>query len=203
MTAAYLKPIYGDSLPAGLAVVQRNRRNWEAILRIARTRLNSPATSSVGRLFDAAAAIFGIRDRVNHEGQAAVELEQAASVSIRDAYPVTITGDGPMLASGADIIQAVVDDLRAGREREIIAARFHNALVRVITDVCEAIRQTRGLSLVALSGGVFQNELPLSRAVNELRLRRFHVLTHSRVPPSDGGISVGRVAVAAALAHAG
>ena len=196
MAAAYLDVACGDEVAADLAVIRRNRRHWSAIVRMARTRLNSPETSSVGRLFDAVAAILGIRDTVNYEGQAAIELERQASPSERGAYPVKLERGPLLLAPGADIIRAVIDDLRAGRDVGTIAARFHNTIAQVVADVCEAIRDVRGLSLVALSGGVFQNELLLSRAVQELRRRGFEVLIHSRVPPNDGGLSLGQIAAA-------
>lgn len=99
---------------------------------------------------------------------------------------------------GTELVRAVVGDLRCGTPREIVAARFHNALARVTVDVCAALRAASGIALVALSGGVFQNLLLLERTVRGLEERGFRVLTHSRVPPNDGGISFGQVVVAGA-----
>jgi hydrogenase maturation protein HypF len=95
-------------------------------------------------------------------------------------------------------VRAVVADLRAGVPAAVVAARFHNALAQIIVDVCGALRARRGLSLVALSGGVFQNLLLLERTVNALETAGFRVLTHSRVPANDGGISFGQAVIAAA-----
>jgi hydrogenase maturation protein HypF len=106
--------------------------------------------------------------------------------------------DGPFLASGADLVGAVVDDLAAGVPREIIAARFHNGLAALIVGGCALLREQYGLRAVALSGGVFQNLLLLGRTVAGLEAQGFTVLTHSRAPCNDGGISLGQAVVAAA-----
>lgn len=198
MAAAYLDAAYGGAPADDLAVVQRNRRAWEQVVRLARAGVNSPLTSSVGRLFDAVAAILGVRDAISYEGQAAVELEQRADCSERRAYTTTWTESAPHRVRGTDLVRAVVADLRAGVPAAVVAARFHNALAQIIVDVCGALRARRGLSLVALSGGVFQNLLLLERTVNALETAGFRVLTHSRVPANDGGISFGQAVIAAA-----
>ncbi len=97
-------------------MVARNERRWGDVLGVARQGVNSPRTSSAGRLFDAVAAILGIRDRINYEGQAAVELEQRADPEERDAYAVTVDGvpDGPVVIRGTDLVRAVVDEASAG-----------------------------------------------------------------------------------------
>jgi hydrogenase maturation protein HypF len=103
----------------------------------------------------------------------------------------------PFLISGEDLISACVEDLERGVPRQLIAARFHNALAALIADACQLVRDRRGLSTVALSGGVFQNQLLLHRTVARLEAAGFAVLTHSRVPCNDGGISLGQAVVAA------
>src|SRR5262249_6844132 len=104
----------------------------------------------------------------------------------------------PYRLPGPALVRAVVDDLRAGTAPAIIAARFHNAVAALVAEVCCALRAERGLSLVALSGGVFQNLLLLERTVTALEQQGFRVLQHSRVPPNDGGLSYGQAVVAAA-----
>jgi hydrogenase maturation protein HypF len=192
MAAAYL----GSDAPREL--IQRNARHWDAVLAMAARRVNAPLTSSAGRLFDAVAAILGIRDSINYEGQAAVELEQRADPTEQGTYLAGIT-EGPALQlHGADLVQAVVADQRAGVAPEVIAARFHHGLADAIIRVCRILRESTGVNVAALSGGVFQNVLLLERTVTSLEQTGFRVLTHCRVPPNDAGISLGQVAVAAA-----
>jgi hydrogenase maturation protein HypF len=169
------------------------RHDCGPVAALARSSL-SPLTSSAGRLFDAVAALLGVRDRVNYEGQAAIELEQLADLAERGRYVATVE-DG--VVHGVDLVRAVVDDLRAGVAPPVIAARFHNGVAGSVVTVCESVRGSTGLDTVALSGGVFQNLLLLERTVDGLTARRFTVLTHHRVPPNDGGISLGQAVVAA------
>jgi hydrogenase maturation protein HypF len=159
---------------------------------------NAPLTTSVGRLFDAVAALAGIRDRVTFEGQAAMLLEQCADPLERGDY-LTELRDSPTLElRGSDWIRGVVDDLRAGQPASLVAARFHNSLARSVVDACGRLRDRSGLGIVALSGGVFQNALLLDRVVDGLEDAGFTVLTHSALPPNDGGVSFGQAVVAAA-----
>jgi hydrogenase maturation protein HypF len=219
MAAAYLDAAYAGSPPGGLDVAERNQRLWPHVLTLGRRGLNSPVTSSAGRLFDAVAAILGVRDAINYEGQAAVELEQLADPAERGGYRAAITsssgaqedalgaaGPGragsagagePLRIAGADLVRAVVEDLAAGTDRSVVAARFHNGVAGLITDCCLRMRERYGLSAVALSGGVFQNLILLHAAVGQLEAHGFRVLLHSRVPCNDGGISLGQAVVAA------
>lgn len=201
MALSYLDAIFGDRVPTDLGVFQRNRRFWNGVARALRARVNSPMTSSAGRLFDAVAAIVGTRDVVNYEGQAAVEFEQMADVLERGAYRAGRTESDAIRLCGADLVRAVTDDLRAGAPREIVAARFHNGLAQAIAEVCAAVRSKHGLGTVALSGGVFQNALLLERTCRRLERLKFRVLTHSRVPANDGGIALGQAAIAAARGY--
>lgn len=188
MAAAYGVP---DSLPVA------RRPEWPTVSSMARRRVNAPLTSSMGRLFDAVAAALGIRDRVNYEGQAAIELEQLADPSERASYKTSFQGEKPFTVAGADLINAVVADIDANVPAPVIAARFHNGVAALILDAASRLRATTGLETVALSGGVFQNMFLLERAVSGLEAAGFEVLTHHRVPPNDAGISLGQAAVAA------
>ena len=198
MAAAYLDAAYPGGLPGGLDVERRNAPRWRDVLTMARRGINSPVTSSAGRLFDAVAAITGVRDVINYEGQAAVELEQRAAPSEHAGYAAAIEEGDPLRIAGVDLIRAVTGDLLAGVDRSVIAARFHNGVAQVIVATCLLLRERRGLDVVALSGGVFQNLLLLDRTVAGLERTGFRVLVHSQVPPNDGGISLGQAAVAAA-----
>jgi len=198
MAAAYLDAAYPGGLPGGLDVERRNAPRWRDVLTMARRGINSPVTSSAGRLFDAVAAIAGVRDVINYEGQAAVELEQCSAPSEHAGYAAAIEKGDPLRIAGVDLIRAVTGDLLAGVDRSVIAARFHNGVAQVIVAACLLLRERRGLDVVALSGGVFQNLLLLDRTVAGLERTGFRVLVHSQVPPNDGGISLGQAAVAAA-----
>ncbi|MGE3499311.1 MAG: carbamoyltransferase HypF [Candidatus Binatia bacterium] len=198
MAASYLDTAYAGSPPSDLAVLRRNRARWAAVLSLIRARINAPLTSSAGRLFDAVAALIGVCDAITYEGQAAIELEQLADPAEQNAYRAERSDSPPYRVRAADIIREVVADLRAGTPAEVIAMRFHNALGSMVADVCSALRASGAPSVVALTGGVFQNCLLLERAARELETRGFRVLTHSQVPANDGGISYGQAVVAAA-----
>ena len=181
MAAAYL----GASVPGW-------RPEWDAVVAMARKGINAPLTSSAGRLFDAAAALLGVRDEINYEGQAAIELEQLADPSVEDAYPVRVDD---LIVQGIDLLHGILGD--RGTPRPVIATRFHNGVAAAILAGCRQARDRTGLAAVALSGGVFQNALLQSRVVKSLADNGFRVLTHHRVPTNDGGISLGQAAVAA------
>jgi hydrogenase maturation protein HypF len=184
-------------ISAGLdtsAVVAPLRKNVEALIR---TGVSCVATSSAGRLFDAVAAIAGVRDVATYEGQAAMELEAISAPGDAEPYPFPLI-DGAML--GLDprpLISAIVADLDRGVAVPGIAARFHAALAQGISVACSALRRRTGLGTVALSGGCFHNRRLTEAAVRLLERDGFEVLLHSRVPPGDGGIALGQAAVAA------
>jgi len=198
MAAAYLERAYAGAPPPNLAIMTRNRAAWPLVIHLARTGLQSPRTSSAGRLFDAVAALLGVRDAINYEGQAAIELEQHAAAREQGAYVAGFSPSIPHVLCGADLVRAAVDEHTAGVAREIVAARFHNGLARAVVAVASALRSARGLTTVALSGGVFQNQLLFERTVDGLEQAGFRILTHHHVPANDGGISFGQAAVAAA-----
>jgi hydrogenase maturation protein HypF len=201
MAAVYLDAAFGGVPPDGLAVAERNRGMWPGVVSMARRGVNAPLTSSAGRLFDGVAAILGVRDEINYEGQAAVELEQLADPAERGAYRAAIepgTGSGPFVVAGADLVRAATEDLVAGVAPPVIAARFHNGVAGLVLDGSLLLRERHGLRTVALSGGVFQNLLLLEGVTARLEAAGFEVLVHSRVPCNDGGISLGQAVVAAA-----
>ncbi len=159
------------------------------------SRVNSPLTSSMGRLFDAVASICGVRQSVNYEGQAAIEFEAVADASEQGAYEFITSKE--YRVSATDVIRAVVADVRSGVPTPVISARFHNGLALMVRSVCESIRRERGLNEVALSGGVWQNVTLLSKALAQLRDANFKVYVHRLVPPNDGGIALGQAVIAA------
>ncbi len=198
MAAAYLRAAFPDGPPSGLDVVKRNERNWTVITSMAGRGVNAPLSSSAGRLFDAAAALLSVRDTINYEGQAAVELEQLADPGETGSYRAAISEGEPFRIEGASLVRAVTGELAEGAPAPVIAARFHNGIAALIEEGCVLARERHGLDTVALSGGVFQNLLVAERAAARLEARGFRVLLHSRVPCNDGGISLGQAVVAGA-----
>ncbi len=158
-------------------------------------RVQTIPTSSMGRLFDAAAALAGGRPRVNYEAQAAIEFEAAADPSEDGAYPLAIRDD--QIEVGA-LLKALVADFRRGTSLARISARFHNGLVAGIRTICNEIRMKTGVHEVALSGGVWQNKVMLIKTMACLQADGFRVYVHQRVPTNDGGVALGQAMVAAA-----
>ncbi len=161
--------------------------------------VHCPRTTSAGRLFDGVAALLGVCQEVSFEGQAAMGLEHLADPGVEDAYPISFEPPSaataePGLVDWRPLLEALLADLRAGVARELVASRFHGALVEAVVAAAEAA----GQETVALSGGCMQNRLLTERALAGLRRAGFRVLLHRQVPPNDGGIACGQVAVAAA-----
>ena len=179
------------TLPIGERIILR--RQFE-------TKLNTPLTSSCGRLFDAAAAILGVCREALYEGQPAIELEAIADLGADELYPYDVLreGDGwiidPMAA-----LRALWCDHRAGRPASAIAGIFHNTVASFTVATCKLVREARKLNSVALSGGCFQSALLTRLMVDQLGAEGFEVFTHRLVPPNDGGLSLGQAVVAYAL----
>jgi hydrogenase maturation protein HypF len=155
--------------------------------------LNSPWTSSVGRLFDAVAALIGTRQRLGFEGQAAMELEFLAGTGAENAsYPVELRASAPAVLDWQPGIGALLRDLQDGVGKASISTRFHNMLVESII----LMARRTGLERVVLSGGCFQNRYLTERAVQRLQAEGFRPYWHQRIPPNDGGICLGQVVAA-------
>jgi hydrogenase maturation protein HypF len=153
-------------------------------------------TSSMGRLFDAVSSLLGIRHTASYEAQAAMELEQAAEGAMAEQVgPYRFAASGDEI-DPAPVLRAMIDDMRRGCTTGPIAAGFHRAVAELIADTTDRLREATGIERVALSGGVFQNVLLLRLARAALEARGLRVLTHRLVPPNDGGLALGQVAVA-------
>lgn len=185
--------------------------------------INAPLTSSTGRLFDAVASIIGLRQRVSYEGQAAMELEfLTTAAETEETYPVLISAPDIRLTptehyqSQTDenqsetgnpqpilmidwfpIIEQVLDDLKRGIGSSIISVKFHNTLAEIIVGVAKRIGEQR----IVLTGGCFQNKYLTERTVHRLEGEGFRPYWHQRIPPNDGGISLGQIAAAVRQKH--
>ncbi len=201
MAAAYLYQAYGDAfLELDIPFVrQLDRSKWRTLAQMIIRKVNSPPTSSLGRLFDAVAALIGLRSEVVYEGQAAIELETlVARKDLPDIYPFA-TGD---TLDVLPMMRAIVSDIQQGVPTDYIAGRFHRSMAELLAAACCEAREQTGLNIVALSGGVFQNQLLLERLLALLEELAFQVYINRRVPPNDGGLSLGQLAIAAARLQA-
>jgi hydrogenase maturation protein HypF len=174
-------------------------RAWKQVRQLIRTGTASPATTSMGRLFDAVAALAGIRAEVNYEGQAAIELEAACDLSEPGRYPIALH-DGPdlLVMDPRETIRAVGADARAGVSPGVIAGRFHRAIARVTIEACARLAAANATEVVVLSGGVFQSRVLLESVSAGLSAVGLRVLVPERLPVNDGGIAYGQAAVASA-----
>ncbi|MCL5960098.1 MAG: carbamoyltransferase HypF, partial [Chloroflexi bacterium] len=193
---SYLLSAYGDDLPPLDFLARIEPHEEEVIRRQLARQVNSPLTSSCGRLFDAVSAILGIRREITYEGQAAIELEMVAEDGVQDAYRFAFLGGRPLEIDFTPMLRALVTDLQRGEMCGAISARFHNGVSRMISDVCGIIRRETGLNRVCLSGGVFQNRFLLGRTCSNLQGDGFEVYTHHLVPCNDGGVALGQAVVA-------
>ncbi len=223
MACAWLLAAFDGEAP--LPVSMRGRvdgERWEQVAEMARRGTSSPLTSSVGRLFDAVAALCGIRTVVSDEGRAAIELEAAAVAAPGSAdaggaragearrtaagaraagelaYPLPLV-EGDLLQLDARVtVRAVVGDLAAGVSPAVVSARFHNGLADATAHALSLLARREDVRTVVLSGGVFQNRLLLERCMARLADTGLRVLIARELPPNDGAISYGQAAVASA-----
>jgi len=203
----YILSLSGENALRRLAFMEQvSKVEVEIIKRQIERRLNSPLTSSMGRLFDAVSALIGIRSKIDYEGQAAVELEMAAykacpehseGTNDNESYPYSITKDrGMRIIKLGELFQAILEDLKQGSSKARISVKFHNTVAQMTKEMCQLIASETGINQVALSGGVFQNRLLLKKTVTLLESNGFQVFTHKQVPCNDGGISLGQAVIA-------
>jgi len=197
MALSYLHQAYGEDLPLLPVLGRIPAQDRKLLVQMIEKGINAPLASSCGRLFDAVASMAGIRDRVNYEGQAALELEQAIDREDGGCYPFFLITEGESLVfDHRPLVRAVAEAVQAGDPTGLISARFHNSLVEMIRQVCVNLRLETRLERVVLSGGVFQNRYLTERSVRVLEGEGFKVLTHSLVPPNDGGLALGQAVIA-------
>ncbi len=202
MALAYLDLVYGDDLhELHLPAIEAFDRNQaDVYVEMGRRLLNSPLTSSLGRLFDGVAALVGLRQTVAFEGQAAMELEMMADDATLDRYDFEWrSGDARQIVL-APIIKGVVEDLQAGMPAFVIGGKFHNTIIQGCADLAASINQSNGISKVVLSGGCFQNRRLLEGMMAALSQKGLEVFSHRLVPTNDGGISLGQAVIAGAVA---
>ena len=202
LAAVYLQRTFGDNF-ADLDLSftrQLDQQRWSTLNSMIGRKVNCPETSSMGRLFDAVAALLVLRASINYEGQAAIELEGMADAVASRTYDFRID-DQEIVAEPVvrEVVEDLLDEVPVGQ----ISARFHESVAQMILNVAQRTRDEHRLNRVALSGGVFQNMWLLARVTELLREHRFEVFTHHAVPANDGGISLGQAAIANARIQTG
>jgi hydrogenase maturation protein HypF len=189
-------PAVNVGLPTSLlAPIEAFTPEERTILRgMLERKINSPITSSAGRLFDGVASLIGLRQFARYEGQAAMELEFAATRDFtRECYTVNLERDGALQFDWARMVVEIIADVANGVPQSRIARKFHNTMAEVMVQIA----QTVGENKIVLSGGCFQNKLLTELAVTRLQREGFRVYWHQRIPPNDGGIALGQVMAAA------
>jgi len=201
MAVSYLHKHFGEAfsdldIPF---VHELEGRQLSVLVRMLERGVNSPLTSSCGRLFDAVSALARIRKQVNYEAQAAIELEAAIAGDGEVAgYPFELRPEGSgWIIDTRPLFVALVNDLKGGVPAGIISRRFHEGLADVLARVAKLIHEKTGLSIVCLSGGSFQNVFLLEHLKRKLEADGLNVFTHFEVPCGDGGLSLGQALVAA------
>jgi len=169
-----------------------------AVLTQIKRGLNSPMTSSLGRLFDAVSSLLGFVQKNRYEGEAAMRLENEAADDVTDTYAYEIREADILTMCPDAVIEGVIEDMAKALAPQIIAAKFHNTVAVMLAEACQAAAQDLHLETVALSGGVFQNALLTTRLLHLLKSEHIKPLVNRKVPTNDGGISLGQAAVAAA-----
>jgi hydrogenase maturation protein HypF len=182
--------VWDDTLPPAHAV---DKSMVNTICTLIEKGVNSPFTSSMGRLFDGVAALAGVRSSVNYEAQAAIELEAAIDPDEEGRYPFEI--QKPLIRL-TPLIENIVKDIRAKVGIQTISARFHNTIVELVVEICKKMKEESGIPIVVLSGGVWQNMALLKKTIPALENQGFTVYTHYNIPANDGGLALGQAAIA-------
>lgn len=201
MAVASLYHAYGNDMfeVAPFFVKRFRAKDIHTIISMIKKGINSPKTSSAGRLFDAISSLLEIRDVITFEGEAAIALEMTADAGNKQsppAYPFHIIQEEPIAIEVKPLIQSIVGDLKAGVRKGIISTKFHTTLAVIILEVANILRRNTGIQDIIITGGVFQNKLLLRLTETFLQKEGFHVWSNERIPTHDGGISLGQAVIA-------
>ncbi|MBN1367009.1 MAG: carbamoyltransferase HypF [Dehalococcoidales bacterium] len=198
MALSYIYTLLGKRYSLEGLPLTRFVAEYEIIKKQVEKKINTPLTSSAGRLFDAVAALLNIRMEIDYEAQAAIELEMAATDDIFESgsYPFTIACNRVKIVKPGELIEAVMNDIKDGIPVPVISLKFHNTVAEIILQMSLLLKKDTGLNQIALSGGVFQNRLLHRLTLSALQKEGFKVFTHHLVPCNDGGISLGQAVIA-------
>jgi hydrogenase maturation protein HypF len=178
-------------------IVEIYGKEAAVITKMLHKNINCIETSSMGRLFDAIASIIGVCDKISYEGQASIELEALIQGANDAFYPYGLIKENHVLIiDTTPLINAIIEDKKAGTPKEILSERFHNTVVEFSVDVCKNLRALYNIEDVVLSGGVFQNTYLLTKLTKALENQGFEVYSHSKLPTNDGGLALGQIIIA-------
>ncbi|WP_425447356.1 carbamoyltransferase HypF [Dethiothermospora halolimnae] len=196
MAISYMDRLYGSNIYRNIPKHFKDK-DTDPLLAMIKNNINSPKCSSIGRLFDGVSAIVGYGNRVTYEGEGAIYLENIADKNETRRYGYDIeTIDEKHIVNTDNIIKGVVEDINKGVSPSIISKKFHNTIIDFSFKVCGLIRDRFNIDKVALSGGVFQNEILLIGIYKKLVSKGFKVYTHKKIPCNDSGISLGQLIIA-------
>ena len=184
-----------DDLPPMQALCADEKTMLKSMLL---NNINTPSTSSMGRLFDAISALIGIRSQVTYEGQAAIELENCIDPDEQAAYELPLDKEVICLRP---LLEQVLADYHNGLSNSRISSKFHNGIANLCVETAKHVRMQSGTNSIGLSGGVWQNMSLLILTINKLRQAGFTCLIHHQVPTNDGGLSLGQCSAAAAYSQ--
>jgi hydrogenase maturation protein HypF len=191
MATSYLFSVFGEDFDE-----RWKKEETEMLFAMIKKSINSPLTSSCGRLFDAVSAILGLCERAEYEAEAAIALERVAEDSVDGEYKYEIKEGDLLVIDPSLTIRGVVEDVDHRVREGVISAKFHNTLSKMVADLCTKIRDKTKIEKIALSGGCFQNLYLKKRVKKVLKDLGFSVYLHNTVPTHDGGISLGQAVVA-------
>jgi len=201
MGIGYLYHTFGnDFVNLDIPFLQKiDEKKIQTLVQMISVKINSPLTSSMGRLFDAVAAIVGIKNNITYSGQAAMELESLSGTQNKKLYNYGWDNNEIVSIDVRPMIRGIVLDLEKGIDISIIGGKFHNTLIRMLAAICDTIKKRTGLNRVALSGGVFLNKILSTGLTNTLKDKGFSVFTHRLTPANDGGLALGQAVVAGSM----
>jgi len=190
---AFGKEVFNLDIPFLRAIEEKKKAS---VVEMIEKGINSPMASSMGRLFDAVSAIAGIRSETTYDAQAAIELEMSAEINKTAGYRFGIKEfEGRFIIEPSPVIMEIVEDIKRKTPQGKISYRFHKGISAIITEICKRIKEEKNISIVVLSGGVFQNLLLLDMVYSQLKRAHFSVYTHRLLPANDGCISTGQAAI--------
>jgi hydrogenase maturation protein HypF len=190
---AFGKEVFNLDIPFLRAIEEKKKAS---VVEMLEKGINSPMASSMGRLFDAVSAIAGIRSETTYDAQAAIELEMSAEINKTAGYRFCIKeSEGRFIIEPSPVIMEIVEDIKRKTPQGKISYRFHKGISAIITEICKRIKEEKNISIVVLSGGVFQNLLLLDMVYSQLKRAHFYVYTHRLLPTNDGCISTGQAAI--------